>query len=82
MLTNMFGDLKFVMNNTQRVVNVVAQDEPDTEYSGITCELVEEGMQTKMFSVPCVSAMRSKRNKLMLQLLKNQMAHKIIIGVV
>ena len=62
--------------------NAIAKDEQDTKYGGITCELEEEEMQTNMFSVPCVSAMWSKRNKLMLQLLKNQMAHKIIIGAV
>jgi len=30
------------MSNTQRIVNAGAKDGPDTEYSGITCELVEE----------------------------------------
>ena len=74
----MLGDLKFVMSKIQRVVNAVAQDEQDIEYSGITSELVEEGMQTNMFSVPCVSAMRSKRNKLLLQLLKNQNLQAVI----
>jgi hypothetical protein len=34
-----------------------------------------------MFSIPYVSAMPSKRNKLILQLLKNQMADKIMIEV-
>lgn len=38
-------------------VNAIAKDEQDTKYGGITCELEEEGMQTNMCNVPCVSAM-------------------------
>ena len=80
--TNQFvSGYKVVMSNTYRIVNATAQDGPETEYSGITCELVEEGMHTNMFSIPYMSTLPSKRNKLILQLLKNQMAHKIIIEV-
>jgi hypothetical protein len=71
MLISMYRDLKLIVSNTYRIVNLVAWDIPYTEYSGITFKLVEERRQINMFSVPCVSAMRSKRNKLKLQLLKN-----------
>ena len=37
--------------------NDIAKEEQDTKYGGITCELEEEGMQTNMFSVLCVTVM-------------------------
>ena len=80
--TNQFvSGYKVVVSNTQRIVNARAQDGPETKYSGITCELVEEGMHTNMFTILYVSAMPIKRNKLILQLLKNQMADKIMMEV-
>jgi hypothetical protein len=54
MQINFFGDIKFVMRNTYRLVNVGSYNGPDTKYSGITRKLVQERMKTNLFSFPVV----------------------------
>jgi hypothetical protein len=53
----------------------------DQKRNIVGSELVEKGMHTNMFTILYVSAMTIKRNKLILQLSKNQMAGKIMTEV-